>query len=94
MDLPAPGWTTASVSAMASGSKKKNRNKKQQRKPHQHLPKVGTPADNARVLHESREDLLDFGLMPRKRGAVNIVLIVVVLLVLALGVVALLVLTA
>ena len=31
---------------MASGSKKKNRNKKQQRKPHNHLPKVGTPADN------------------------------------------------
>ena len=74
---------------MASGSKKKTRNKKQQRKPHQHLPKVGTPADNAYLQHESREDLFDFGLARPKSGATNIVLIVAVLVVLALGVLAL-----
>jgi hypothetical protein len=78
---------------MASGSKKKNRNKKKQRKPHQHLPKVGTPADDAYLLHESREDLLDFALTARKRGPINVVLVVAVLAVLALGVVALILLT-
>jgi hypothetical protein len=75
---------------MASGSKKKTRNKKQQRKPQHHLPKVGTPADNAYLQHEGREDLFDFGLARPKSGAVNIVLIVAVLAVLALGVLALL----
>ena len=50
------------VSQMASGSKKKNRNKKQQRKPQHHLPKVGTPADNAYLMKESRRDLVDFGM--------------------------------
>ena len=78
---------------MASGSKKKNRNKKQQRKPHKPLPKVGTPADNAYLQHESREDLLDFGLARPKSGAVNIIIIVAVILVLALGVFALIALT-
>jgi hypothetical protein len=78
---------------MASGSKKKNRNKKQQRKPHKPLPKVGTPADNAYRMHESREDLLDFGLARPKSGAMNIIIIVAVILVLALGVVALIALT-
>lgn len=75
---------------MSSGSKKTTRNKKQQRKPHQHLPKVGTPADNSYLQHESREDLFDFGLARPKSGAMNIVLIVVVLAILALGVLALL----
>ena len=78
---------------MASGSKKKNRNKKQQRKPHKPLPKVGTPADNAYLMHESREDLLDFGLARPKSGAMNIIIIVAVILVLAAGVVALIALT-
>jgi hypothetical protein len=82
------------VSPMASGSKKKNRNKKQQRKPRRPLPKVGTPADNAHVLHESREDLIDFGLTPRRRGPANMVIIALVVAFLALGVVGLLVLTA
>lgn len=79
---------------MASGSKKKNRNKKKARKPQHHLPKVGTPADNAYLMHESREDLVDFGLTSRKRGPVNMIIIVAVLLFLALGVIGLLVLTA
>jgi hypothetical protein len=78
---------------MASGSKKKNRNKKQQRKPQHHLPKVGTPADNAYLLKESRRDLVDFGVTDRKRGPANIVIIVAVLAVLALGVAGLLLLT-
>ena len=78
---------------MASGSKKKNRNKKQQRKPQHHLPKVGTPADNAYLMKESREDLVDFGLARPKRGAMNIVVIVAVLAVLALGLLGLLLLT-
>lgn len=78
---------------MASGSKKKNRNKKQQRKPHQHLPKVGTPADDAYRLHESREELLDFGLAQPKGGAMNIVVVVAVLAFLALGLLGLLLLT-
>jgi hypothetical protein len=74
---------------MASGSKKTTRNKKQRRKPEQHLPKVGTPADDAYLQRESREDLLDFGLARPKRGATNILLIVVVVALLALGVIAL-----
>ena len=78
---------------MASGSKKKNRNKKQQRKPHKPLPKVGTPADNAYRMHESREELLDFGLAKPKSGVMNIVIIVAVLLFLALGLLGLLLLT-
>ena len=78
---------------MASGSKKKNRNKKQQRKPHKPLPKVGTPADNAYLMHESREDLRDFGLTQRKRGPVNVIVIVAILAFLALGLLGLLLLT-
>jgi len=79
---------------MASGSKKKNRNKKQQRKPQHHLPKVGTPADNEYLLRESRRDLVDFGVTDRKRGPANTVIVLVVLAVLALGVIGLLFLTA
>lgn len=75
---------------MASGSKKTTRNKKKQRKSHQHLPKVGTPADNAYLQHESREDLFDFGLARPKSGVMNVVWIVVVLAILGLGVLALL----
>jgi hypothetical protein len=79
---------------MASGSKKTNRNKKRSRKPHTHLPKVGTPADHEYVVEHSREDLVDFGLMPRKRGAVNGVLIVAILLLLGLAMLAFLFLTS
>jgi len=78
---------------MASGSKKKNRNKKQQRKPHKPLPKVGTPADNTYRMHESREDLLDFGLAKGKRGPMNAIVIVAVVAFLALGLLGLLLLT-
>ncbi|MEI7593963.1 MAG: hypothetical protein WCK41_12210 [Actinomycetes bacterium] len=79
---------------MSSGSKKTTRNKKQQRKPHQHLPKVGTPADNAYLVKESRKDLIDFGVNHRRSSRTGIIVLVVVLLFLALGVVGLLFLSA
>jgi hypothetical protein len=79
---------------MATGSKKTNRNKKKRRKPQHPLPKVGTPADNAYIMERSREDIVDFGLMPRKRGAINGVLVVAILGLLALALIAFLFLTA
>lgn len=43
------------------------------RKPQRHLPKVGTPANNAYRLKHSREDVLDFGLMhPANRTTTRI----------------------
>ena len=78
---------------MASGSKKKNRNKKQQRKPQHHLPKVGTPADNEYLMKESRRDLVDFGMTDRRPGKATGIIIVAVLIFLALGVLGLLLLT-
>ncbi len=63
------------------------------RKPQHHLPKVGTPADDAYRLQHSREDLLDFGLTRPKSRAVNWVIGLVALVVLALGAVALIALT-
>ncbi len=55
------------------------------RKPQKHLPKVGSPADNAYRLKRSREDVLDFGLIKIPKGAARPILgglaIVVVLLV-------------
>ena len=36
---------------------------KKPRKPQHHLPKVGTPQNDAYRLKRSREDVLDFGLM-------------------------------
>ena len=61
---------------------------KKPRKPQKHLPKVGTPADNAYRLKRSREDLLDFGLIKIPKGAARpimagIGLAVVLLVVLA-----------
>lgn len=57
---------------------------KKPRKPQHHLPKVGTPADNAYRLKRSREDLLDFGLIKVSRTTgriVGVVAIVVIFLV-------------
>lgn len=61
---------------------------KKPRKPQKHLPKVGTPADNAYRLRRSREDLLDFGLIKVPRGAARsiiagIAIVVALLVVLA-----------
>lgn len=56
------------------------------RKPQRHLPKVGTPANDAYRLKHSREDVLDFGLWhPANRrttrvlGALAVVFIVAML---------------
>jgi len=35
----------------------------------QHLPKVGTPRDDAYIQRRRHEDLVDFGLGRRRRGA-------------------------
>jgi hypothetical protein len=72
-------------------------NRKKTRKPRKaqhHLPKVGTPADDAYRLRRSREDVVDFGLTRSRGRGVNVVLAAAAILVLALGVVALLALTA
>jgi len=78
---------------MASRSNKANRNKKKARKPPQHLPKVGTPADEAYIQRRSREDVVDFGLMPRKRGPINAVLVIGIVTLLLLALLGLLFLT-
>lgn len=63
------------------------------RKPGRPLPKVGTPADDAYRLEHSRRDVVDFGLSSGKGGAVNWIIAVVVVLLLAAGAVALIVFT-
>ena len=45
-----------------------------------HLPKTGTAADDAYLLHRSREDVVDFGLTKARRGWVNIAIAVVVVM--------------
>ena len=55
-----------------------------------HLSKTGTKADDEYLLRRSREDLTDFGLTRVKRGWVNIVIAVFVVLAL-LGLMALLI---
>jgi hypothetical protein len=64
------------------------------RKPQHHLPKVGTPADDAYRLRRSREDVVDFGLTRSRGRGLNVVLAAIAILVLVLGVVALIALTA
>ncbi len=60
---------------------------------HEHLPKTGTAEDDAYLLRRSREDLVDFGVTRSKRGGVNAVLAIGVLIALALGVLWLLAIT-
>jgi hypothetical protein len=60
---------------------------------HEHLPKAGTAEDDAYLLRRSREDIVDFGLTQRKRGAVNGVIIVGILLFVGLSVLGLIALT-
>jgi hypothetical protein len=45
-----------------------------------HLPKTGTKADDDYLLRRSREDLVDFGLPKAKRGWLNIVIAVFVVM--------------
>lgn len=53
----------------------------------EHLPKVGTPEDRAYIHERAIEDTIDFGLTRAKRGWINwlIALVVVVLLALMIG---------
>jgi hypothetical protein len=92
---------------MASSKAKKRKKKSQaqhrqqhaQAKTHeraehqQHLPKAGTAEDDAYLLRRSREDILDFGLTERKRGPLNGVIIVGVLLFVGLAVIGLIAIT-
>lgn len=64
------------------------------RKPQHHLPKVGSPADDAYRLRRSRADVVDFGLTRSRSRTMNLVLAGIAVLVLVLGVLALLALTA
>jgi hypothetical protein len=71
-----------------------NRKKtKKPRKPQHHLPKVGTPADNAYRQRRSREDVVDFGLGNRRGGSLTWVIAAVVVVALAAGVIGLIVLS-
>jgi hypothetical protein len=71
-------------------NRKKTRKK---RKPTRPLPKVGTPKDDAYRLEHSRHDLVDFGLTESKRGPWNVIILVSVVVLLALGAVALIIFT-
>jgi len=66
---------------------------KKPRKPQKHLPKVGTPADNAYRLKRSREDLLDFGLVKIPKGSVRTILGVLAIVVVFLVVLAFIAIT-
>jgi len=60
---------------------------------HTHLPKTGTREDDAYLLRRSREDLVDFGVTRHKKGWVNTVLVVGILIALGLGILWLLAIT-
>ena len=71
-----------------------NRKKtKKPRKPQHHLPKVGTPADDAYRQRRSREDVVDFGLGNHRGGPLTWVIATVVVVALVAGVIGLIVLT-
>lgn len=63
------------------------------RKPQHHLPKVGTPADDAYRLEHSRRDLVNFGLGGGRRGPAAWLVAVLVIALLVAGVVGLVALT-
>lgn len=63
------------------------------RKPATHLPKVGTPANNAYRLKRSREDLLDFGLMHPGRSTLSWILGIVAVIFVALTLISFIFLT-
>lgn len=44
------------------------RTQRSQQHPHDHLPKVGTPKDNAYIQKRRQADLVDFGLIKLRRG--------------------------
>jgi hypothetical protein len=64
------------------------------RKPQRHLPKVGTPADDAYRQKRARQDVVDFGLGRRRSGSpVTWIVAVLVVAALVLGVIGLIILT-
>ena len=57
-------------------------------KPHQHLPHSGTPENKAYLRRRQHEDLLAFGEFRKSRGALPMVIAVVVGVLFALGILA------
>ena len=64
------------------------RNDRDRTQPHDHLPKVGSPADDAYRLRRSREDLVDFGEIRRSKGQRPTILALGVGVLFALGILA------
>jgi hypothetical protein len=54
------------------------------RKPQHHLPKVGTPADDAYRMRRSRQDTVDFGLGRSRGKGTNLVIGAIALVLLVL----------
>jgi hypothetical protein len=74
----------------AVANRKKTKKKRKTTRP---LPKVGTPKDNAYRLEHSRHDVVDFGLSESKRGPWNYLIMIGVVVLLAVGAIALIALT-
>ena len=66
---------------------------KKPRKPQQHLPKVGTPANDAYRQERGRHDVVDFGLGRRARSPLTAIVAVVVVAAMVLGVIGLVLFT-
>ena len=64
------------------------RHERERGESHEHLPKVGTPEDDAYRLRRSREDLVDFGEFRRSKGPWPALLALGVGLLFALGILA------
>ena len=63
------------------------------RKPQHHLPKVGTPANDAHRLKQSRRDVVDFGVNRGRGGPVTWLVAVIVIFLLVVGVIGFIALT-
>ena len=87
----APGGGVPALTSRPVANHKKTR---KPRTPQHHLPKVGTPADDAYRQRRSREDVVDFGLGSRGRSPLMWVIAVVIVLAVVAGVVGLIALTA
>lgn len=95
------------ASPAVAKSKKKKRQQAQQRAKHRAqvekrreqtrhdpLPKVGTPKDDAYRLKHSRQDLVNFGLTPARKGPVNWLIVIFVVGLLIAGAVGLILINA
>jgi hypothetical protein len=63
------------------------------RKPQKHLPKVGTPANNAHRMKQGRRDVVDFGVNRGRGGAGTWVVAAVVIFLLVVGIIGFIALT-